>query len=319
MDDDELNRGALTGNGIGYAKPPQQNQFKKGQSGNPRGRPKKNSSDLAYSNQPVLLAVRSLASRKVTVRQNGEMNEINMSDAVLEATFTNAAKGNPRSQSIAINLMREADQARNREIQENNEFWRDYKSIMSKRMKASLARREPVEKMLPHPDDIEILHGQEPRFHGPMYEGQQKQLEDTIAYRDVLILQDALDQRSSHRLDGTPLTEPGSALVLAMVLDRCIPPRLRLSDHDWIRRSMKYEIIPKRELLKQLYDAWRRLGRPKARGYVSVNLNRTETYLFAIQELMSELSSGALDPARMPVNALAERIYDLFHKRGLAK
>lgn len=70
------------------------------------------------------------------------------------------------------------------------------------------------------------------------------------------------------RLDGTPLNEPGGAVLIAMLLERTIPPRLRLSTHEWFVRQSRYLATPKRRLFKELYSGSRKLGRPFPRGYV---------------------------------------------------
>jgi len=52
------------------------------------------------------------------------------------------------------------------------------------------------------------------------------------------------------------------------VWDQFIPPRLRLSNGEWIWRIMKAERVPKPALLKQLYGEWRKLGYPLPRGFL---------------------------------------------------
>src|SRR5690606_30589903 len=108
--------------------------------------------------------------------------------------------------------------------------------------------------------DIVIDQLEGPRFLGPIDEEEQAQLEAALRHRDVLIIQHALDRRSTTRLDGTPLTEPGSAILLAMVMDRFVPKRLRFSEIDWINAVGRYKWMPKRQLLKLLYSSWRELG-----------------------------------------------------------
>jgi hypothetical protein len=51
-----------------------------------------------------------------------------------------------------------------------------------------------------------------------------------------------------------------------MVLEQPIPPRLRLSESQWIWRMMKAESLSKRVLPKQLYRDWRKLGHSVRRG-----------------------------------------------------
>lgn len=51
-----------------------------------------------------------------------------------------------------------------------------------------------------------------------------------------------------------------------MVLDKTLPPRLRISNVDLVAKQWSYERMTKRELLKSLYREWRKLGRNVPRG-----------------------------------------------------
>lgn len=108
-------------------------------------------------------------------------------------------------------------------------------------------------------------------------------IDDTLRMRDLLILQNELEDRSRKGSD-RKLRGPGGAELLAMVLDQYVPPRLQLSEDQWIRRMMKLKGLPKRVLLKQLYEGWPKLGRPRPRGYVFPDLSRTKR---AIEQCMA--------------------------------
>ena len=86
---------------VGYGKPPRRSRFKKGQSGNPRGRPRgsKNVSTLLSEalNEPVTVAENS-GRRKITMRQ-----------AIIKQLVHQAAKANWRAMKILLDLLRDTE------------------------------------------------------------------------------------------------------------------------------------------------------------------------------------------------------------------
>lgn len=44
-----------------------------------------------------------------------------------------------------------------------------------------------------------------------------------------------------------------NSVLIAHLIERSLPPRLRLSDGGWLRRMMHYEGTPQRQLLKELH------------------------------------------------------------------
>jgi uncharacterized protein DUF5681 len=88
-------RRSLTG--VGYAVPPRTGQFKKGQSGNPKGRRK---GSVALST-----LIRKSAKERVIVQENGTRKSITKDEAALKQLFNKAASGDQRAIKLMADLM----------------------------------------------------------------------------------------------------------------------------------------------------------------------------------------------------------------------
>jgi Family of unknown function (DUF5681) len=307
MDSEEIKRMVITGTGRG--KPPEHSRFAKGQSGNPKGRPRKAPQPaLTLADQPTLSALLNIANRTVDVRQDGKSVSMSRGDAVIESVVVSAIKGNARSQALFLDMKRRADAAVAAERRSSNELWSNYKRDAYARIAAAKKQDLPPPALVPHPDDIIIDPSNDVRFIGPIDDEEQARLEQTLKLRDVLIMQSALDNRSTHRLDGEPLSQPGSAEIIAMLLDRTVPPRLRLPSINWAMRSMQYEGMSKRELLKSLFTAWRKLKSDVPRGFVFPNMDGVVRHVTMINTLLADIQNGAIDPDAMTVEEFAEGI-----------
>jgi hypothetical protein len=83
--------------GVGYAIPPKTGQFKKGQSGNPKGR-RKGSVGLST-------IIRKSAKERVTVQENGTRKSMMKSEAAIKQLFNKATSGDQRAIKLMADLM----------------------------------------------------------------------------------------------------------------------------------------------------------------------------------------------------------------------
>src|SRR5438874_5890666 len=103
---------------VGYRKPPQHSRFKKGQSGNPRGRPKRSESFAR-------LAQRTLNER-IAIKENGERRVISKLEAMLKQLINKAATGDARAIREIIKLqplIAQQDQAEDKQVVVNIVRW----------------------------------------------------------------------------------------------------------------------------------------------------------------------------------------------------
>jgi hypothetical protein len=95
---------------VGYRKPPRDTRFKKGVSGNPRGRPR-GSSNIAK------LVHRTLRER-VAIQENGRRRFITKAAAIAKQLVLKAASGNLRALDQVTRLHRAAEEAMRVEIEQ---------------------------------------------------------------------------------------------------------------------------------------------------------------------------------------------------------
>lgn len=92
----KANKRQETDSEIGYKRPPAASRFRKGQSGNPRGRPK-GQRNLA----PVL---REVLGQTVTVKRGGKVGRMSKAEAVVQLLLSQAHGGDARASKAMLEL-----------------------------------------------------------------------------------------------------------------------------------------------------------------------------------------------------------------------
>ena len=88
--------------GVGYCHPPGNSRFKKGQSGNPKGRPK-GTLNMATTLERTL-------REKVVINENGERRTITKLQAALKQLTNKAASGELKALQLLAALVRSAEE-----------------------------------------------------------------------------------------------------------------------------------------------------------------------------------------------------------------
>lgn len=158
-----------------YRKPPVEHQFKKGVSGNPKGRPKKKvvqpgGDALGGGTFDRMSAmVLAEANRLIPVPEGDKVCEIPAMQALLRTMYVAAAKGDTRAAAKLLDVAGRAESARAILAQEAVDYAVEYKKkqlpTVEKHEREGL---DPPDDIYPHPDDLLInVHTGEVTVDGP--------------------------------------------------------------------------------------------------------------------------------------------------------
>lgn len=176
---------------VGYGKPPAKHRFCKGQSGNPRGRPKgaKNKvqtrSGLSFGDQPANQMLLEEAYRIVTVREGDQLIQLPAIKAVFRAMGVSAMKGNRLAQATMAELVREIEEEDRKLMVEYFDIACQYKSGWEEAIERAKLHGTPIPEPIPHPDDviIDVRRG-DVHYAGPMTKEEKLAWDKLLEFRD---------------------------------------------------------------------------------------------------------------------------------------
>lgn len=164
---------------VGYKKPPLENRFEKGKSGNPKGR-KKGSKNTPKSapDDGIRSIILDEAYRELSIREGDKTVTIPVAKAVVRSMAVNAAKGNTRAQKLFSEMLSRTEAELRNDKQQLFETAVEYKQQWEEAIEYHEKHGLPAPAPLPHPDHV-IANPRDGtvRFIGPMTEEEKKQLD----------------------------------------------------------------------------------------------------------------------------------------------
>ena len=222
---------------VGYGKPPRWTRFTKGQSGNPKGRPRrqKPAPDRAPSNQDDI--ARRVLQKPVSITEGGKKRKITYNEYIQHSQANSAAKGNVIAQRDILRTARELearDIERAKEAAEIEQkvfrYVLNWRASQAAAWQAAAANGREPETPWPHPDDI-LIDTEQQRWgiRGPDSADSVYVWEAIRAQRD-LVQMHSIVQISRGR-PGLPLAK-ACALVF-LKLDLTLPKRWQKGIDGW--------------------------------------------------------------------------------------
>lgn len=254
---------------VGYKRPPRKNQFKKGQSGNPKGRPRKSKPrGLKLSDAPSDHIFEEEVYRPVTLRENGVPIELPALQAVRRSQVMSAIKGNRFAQKEVIEHAEKIEQEKfqikiNRYVELKKCKARGENTLTENGRMGAL---DTV--LLPHPDDIVLDRATaEAYVDGPENQDDLRACEYSMEVRDHLFLCSAYTnikrKRSKEKIKEGSICR---FMLMAHLLDHTLPQRFRCDDLEVIHEMMKFSCLHKKEMKQKIASEWKHLEATRPRS-----------------------------------------------------
>lgn len=243
---------------VGFGKAPEQHRFKKGQSGNPKGRSKNakaKEKSPRFGEGYLKAFLQQEVFRDLQLHENGKAVKLSAIQAVLRSLVLDGVKGGRLAKRQVYELLkREEQEAAERSI-ERYEHWAAFKAKSEALIQKCRKEGSPIPQFYPHPDDILLDEANvEVHFLGPRSADQAIPYIRAALMRDWLIARLVLLGRYGRR-SISPDKEGEdqiSANEIPTLIERALPPSFQRSESEMRAFVATLMGLGKRQLHKQM-------------------------------------------------------------------
>jgi hypothetical protein len=165
----------MTDYDVGYRKPPKQGQFKKGETANPRGRPKRPTHAMPEWQEERMKAIISQeAYRLIDIHEGGKKTRLPLIQVIIRKLGVSAAQGRQRAMRYFIEALGSIEQGRNSAYETYVKALINYKEEAGQEFERRKRENPSEPDPIPHPDDIVFNSSTgKVELYGPMTKGEQ--------------------------------------------------------------------------------------------------------------------------------------------------
>lgn len=239
--------------------------------------------------------VARVAKERHKVRTPNGTTEMTTEEAIFRKEVETATRGSPLAQRAALQRMHDAVAREAARVEEECKKWTRFKEIQAAKLAAAKKAGPSAPRVLPHPEDIIIDPETGGDCIGPWDEDHYARcFHARVSLLEALMFQQALEYHldpvefETGKLDG--------ALVVALVVNRSLPPSLRKDENVMFWRIDVLSRHSKRWLLKETRAAWQRAGSPRPRGHRFPLRDHIVALIGAVSEHLKRKAEAGDDP-----------------------